>query len=140
MSKVASKPAQRAAPNAPKSLKPPKASKPGAAATAASAHAPASARVPAIAPTASAQAGTGGVTSNTDGTAGTEVAVLTLSSKNYSSWSLRGWLLARFASIEFRERIIPPDDPDMKAEILLLSPSILVPCLTHEGCKVWDTL
>ncbi len=69
-----------------------------------------------------------------------EVAVLTLSSKNYSSWSLRGWLLARFAGLEFHERIIPPDDPDMKAEILLLSPSILVPCLTHEGCKVWDTL
>ena len=66
--------------------------------------------------------------------------VLTISSKNYSSWSLRGWLLTRLAGLPFEERMIPPDDPDTKAEILLLSPSILVPCLMHEGNKVWDTL
>ncbi len=36
--------------------------------------------------------------------------------------------------------MIPPDDPAMKAEILLLAPSILVPCLTHGGVKVWDTM
>jgi glutathione S-transferase len=65
---------------------------------------------------------------------------LTISSKNYSSWSLRGWLLARFAGIEFEEVIVPPDDPDARAEILLLSPSILVPCLRHNGIAVWDTL
>jgi glutathione S-transferase len=28
----------------------------------------------------------------------------------------------------------------MRAELLLLSPSFLVPCLTHDGIKVWDTL
>jgi glutathione S-transferase len=67
-------------------------------------------------------------------------ATLTISSKNYSSWSLRGWLLARFAGIEFDEVIVPPDDADARKELLLLSPSILVPCLTHEGIKVWDTL
>ena len=65
---------------------------------------------------------------------------LTLSSKNYSSWSLRGWLLAKFARLEFEEVMIPPDDADARQELLLLSPSILVPCLTHEGVKVWDTL
>ena len=65
---------------------------------------------------------------------------LTLSSKNYSSWSLRGWLLARFAKLDFTEVLISPDDADARKEILLLSPSILVPCLTHEGIKVWDTL
>src|ERR1700681_1808226 len=65
---------------------------------------------------------------------------LTLSSKNYSSWSLRGWLLARMSGIEFEEVMTPPDDPSARKEILLLSPSILVPCLTHEGVKVWDTL
>ena len=27
-----------------------------------------------------------------------------------------------------------------RAELLLLSPSFLVPCLTHDGIKVWDTL
>jgi glutathione S-transferase len=65
---------------------------------------------------------------------------LTLSSKNYSSWSLRGWLMAKLAGIEFDEVIIAPDDADARAEILLLSPSILVPCLTHQGVKIWDTL
>jgi glutathione S-transferase len=32
------------------------------------------------------------------------------------------------------------DDPSTRAELLLLSPSFLVPCLTHDGVKVWDTL
>jgi glutathione S-transferase len=67
-------------------------------------------------------------------------AVLTISSKNYSSWSLRGWLLAKFSGLPFREEVVPPDDPDARAELLLLSPSILVPCLIHDGLKVWDTL
>jgi glutathione S-transferase len=65
---------------------------------------------------------------------------LTISSKNYSSWSLRGWLMAKLAEIDFDEVIVAPDDPDARAEILLLSPSILVPCLTCEGIRVWDTL
>ncbi len=67
-------------------------------------------------------------------------ATLTISSKNYSSWSLRGWLLARFAGLAFDEIAVPPDDAAAKAEILLLSSSILVPCLRHEGAVVWDTL
>jgi len=65
---------------------------------------------------------------------------LTISSKNYSSWSLRGWLMAKLAKIDFEEVIVEPDDADARAEILLLSPSILVPCLTYEGLRVWDTL
>src|SRR6202163_1490380 len=67
-------------------------------------------------------------------------AALTISSKNYSSWSLRGWLLAKFAGLDFKEVMVPPDDADARKEILLLSPSILVPCLSHDGIKVWDTL
>ena len=67
-------------------------------------------------------------------------AVLTISSKNYGAWSLRGWLLARFAGLDFTEKVIPPDDPAMKAEMLLLSASMLVPALQHGGVKVWDTL
>ena len=67
-------------------------------------------------------------------------ATITLSSKNYSSWSLRGWLMAKFAGIDFAESIVAPDDADARAEILLLSPSILVPCLTYDGIKIWDTL
>ncbi len=67
-------------------------------------------------------------------------ASLTLSSKNYSSWSLRGWLMARFAGLEFNEVMVSPDDADARKELLLLAPSIRVPCLTHEGAKVWNTL
>jgi len=71
---------------------------------------------------------------------GSSAASLSISSKNYSSWSLRGWLMARLAGLEFAEVIVPPDDADARKEILLLSPSILVPCLIHDGVKVWDTL
>ena len=67
-------------------------------------------------------------------------ATLTISSRNYSSWSLRGWLLARFAGLEFIEQIVSPDDADARKELLLLAPSIRVPCLKHEGAKVWNTL
>jgi glutathione S-transferase len=67
-------------------------------------------------------------------------ATLTISSKNYSSWSLRGWLLCKMAGLDFEERIMPSDDPSTRAELLLLSPSFLVPKLTHDGVAVWDTL
>ena len=67
-------------------------------------------------------------------------AVLTISSKNYSSWSLRGWLLCKMAGLEFEEEVLSSDDPSTRAELLLLSPSFLVPCLRHDGAKVWDTL
>ncbi|SEJ40314.1 glutathione S-transferase [Sphingobium sp. AP50] len=68
------------------------------------------------------------------------VAELTLSSKNYSSWSLRGWLLCRLAGLKVEEKPVALDDPENRAELLLLSPSVLVPRLTHEGASVWDTL
>lgn len=67
-------------------------------------------------------------------------ATLTISSKNYSSWSLRGWLLCRLAGLEIEEQVVSIDDPSTRAELLLLSPSFLVPCLMHHGIKVWDTL
>lgn len=70
----------------------------------------------------------------------TAPAVLTISSKNYSSWCLRGWLACKLAGLEFEEEIVSLDNPAARAELLLLSPSFLVPCLTHDGIKVWDTL
>jgi len=68
-----------------------------------------------------------------------EQTALTISSRNYSSWSLRGWLLVRFAGLEFAEVMVPPDDADARRELLLLTPSIRVPCLTHDGARVWNT-
>src|SRR5215470_3815501 len=67
-------------------------------------------------------------------------ATLTIASKNYGSWSLRGWLLCKMAGLDFAEQNTASDDPSIRAELLLLSPSFLVPCLTHDGVKVWDTL
>ncbi len=67
-------------------------------------------------------------------------ATLTISSKNYSSWSLRGWLLCKMAGLKFTEEIVDIDDPDTRQELLLLSPSVLVPRLTHGKITVWDTL
>lgn len=67
-------------------------------------------------------------------------ATLTISSRNYSSWSLRGWLLVRLAGLDVDTVPVPPGDAASRQELLLLSPSILVPCLRHEGVTVWDTL
>src|SRR6202012_3549206 len=65
---------------------------------------------------------------------------LTISSKNYSSWCLRGWLMCRMAGLDFEEKAFPADDPAVRAELLLLSPSFLVPSLTQGNVRIWDTL
>jgi glutathione S-transferase len=67
-------------------------------------------------------------------------AVLTIASKNYGSWSLRGWLLCRLAGLDFDEQHAASDDPSTRAELLLLSPSFQVPCLVDDGIRIWDTL
>jgi len=67
-------------------------------------------------------------------------AVLTISSKNYGAWALRGWLMARLAGLDFVEKLVSPDDPAMKAEMLLLASSMRVPSLSHNKVTVWDTL
>ena len=67
-------------------------------------------------------------------------ATLSINSRNYGSWSLRGWLLCKMAGLDVAVDMVSADDPSGRAELLLLSPSFLVPCLTHDGIKVWDTL
>ena len=67
-------------------------------------------------------------------------ATLTISSRNYSSWSLRAWLLCKMAGLDCDVKTIPIDDPSNRAELLLLSPSVLVPRLEHDGARIWDTL
>jgi glutathione S-transferase len=66
-------------------------------------------------------------------------AQLTISSKTYSAWSLRGWLLCKLAGLDVIESQVPNDAAN-RAELLLLSPSVLVPRLTFAGASVWDTL
>jgi glutathione S-transferase len=67
-------------------------------------------------------------------------ATLTISSKNYSSWSLRGWLLCRMAGLDFDEKTVRADDAEARQELLLLSPSVRVLRLTHGDVAVWGTL
>ncbi len=67
-------------------------------------------------------------------------ATLLISSKNYSSWSLRGFLLAKLSGITFKEERVSPDDPRAKEELLMRTSSILVPCLIHGEVSVWDTI
>ncbi|HET6390535.1 glutathione S-transferase family protein [Hyphomicrobium sp.] len=67
-------------------------------------------------------------------------ATLAISSKNYSAWSLRGWLLCRMAGLDFDEEAVATDDEEARQELLLVSPSVRVPRLTHGNVTVWDTL
>ncbi|MES2712774.1 MAG: glutathione S-transferase [Pseudomonadota bacterium] len=67
-------------------------------------------------------------------------SVLFITSRNYSSWSLRGWLLCRIAGLKFRAESISPDDPRVKEELLMRASSIRYPALVHGDVKVWDTL
>jgi glutathione S-transferase len=67
-------------------------------------------------------------------------ATLTINSRNYGAWSLRGWLMCRFAGLDFEVEEADANDPSQRDELLLMSPSFLVPCLTIDGLEIWDTL
>jgi glutathione S-transferase len=65
---------------------------------------------------------------------------LVIGNKNYSSWSLRGWLMARIAGIEFEEILVPLDLPETQPTIRKHSPSGRVPVLLHRGLAIWESL
>jgi glutathione S-transferase len=67
---------------------------------------------------------------------------LFIGNKNYSSWSLRPWVLMRTEGISFEERLTPfSDDPAINhAAFLRFSPSGKVPCLIDGDFAVWDSL
>lgn len=67
-------------------------------------------------------------------------AVLTISSRNYSSWSLRGWLLLRLSGLPFDVERISNDDATARAELLQQASSIRIPSLSHGGVQVWGVL
>jgi len=69
-----------------------------------------------------------------------EKLTLILGNKNYSSWSLRPWLLLRQAGIAFSERYIPLYAGDWREQVLKYSPSGKVPALQHGAIRVWDSL
>lgn len=64
---------------------------------------------------------------------------LHIANKNYSSWSLRPWLLMTEHSIPFRE-ILVPFETSNHANFSQFSPNARVPCLHHDGTVIWDSL
>jgi glutathione S-transferase len=65
---------------------------------------------------------------------------LIIGNKNYSSWSLRAWLLLAESGIDFEEQRIPMDTPAFKDGVQQVSPAGRVPVLVLDGQPVWDTL
>ena len=66
---------------------------------------------------------------------------LVIGDKNYSSWSMRPWLVLKHFGIPFEERTIELQEADSTASILAHSPSGKVPCLiTDDNVHVWDSL
>jgi glutathione S-transferase len=63
-----------------------------------------------------------------------------IANKNYSSWSLRGWLPLKHTGASFEEVVIPLREPMTRGTILRHSPSGRVPALTHGDLTVWDSL
>ena len=65
---------------------------------------------------------------------------LIIGNKNYSSWSLRPWLLLSYFDIPFEETRIPLYSATSKKELLRYSPAGKVPVFQHNGITVWDSL
>jgi glutathione S-transferase len=65
---------------------------------------------------------------------------LVIGNKNYSSWSLRPWLLMRHAGIDFEEVQVRLSVDSFAAEIARHSPAGKVPVLVDGDISVWDTL
>ena len=69
---------------------------------------------------------------------------LYIGNKNYSSWSMRPWVLLRQAGVDFEEVMVRFDgftpDSQFKQVMAPLNPVGKVPVLVHDGLVVWDTL
>jgi glutathione S-transferase len=65
---------------------------------------------------------------------------LYIANKNYSSWSLRPWVLMREQRIAFREQLVPFSGSSNWEQFRGFSPSGKVPCLADAGQTVWDSL
>ena len=65
---------------------------------------------------------------------------LVIGNKNYSSWSLRPWLLLRHHGVAFDEVRLPLDTPEFHARVGDWSPTRRVPVLRDGGLTVWDSL
>jgi glutathione S-transferase len=65
---------------------------------------------------------------------------LVVGNRNYSSWSLRPWLLLRHFGVAFAEEVLPLDTPEFAGRIAAFSGAGRVPVLVDEGRRIWDSL
>ena len=65
---------------------------------------------------------------------------LYIANKNYSSWSLRPWVLLREHAIAFSEQLVPFEAASNRERFRRFSPSAKVPCLIDQAVTVWDSL
>lgn len=65
---------------------------------------------------------------------------LFIANKNYSSWSLRPWVLMKALGIPFEERLVVFQEGSNREAFRAFSPAGLVPCLHDEPTVVWDSL
>jgi glutathione S-transferase len=63
-----------------------------------------------------------------------------IGNKNYSSWSLRGWLMLKQSGAKFDEVVVPLRETNTRTTILRHSPSGRVPALQHGDFVVWESL
>jgi glutathione S-transferase len=68
------------------------------------------------------------------------VPILYIANKNYSSWSLRPWVLLRERGVDFEERLVPFAADGSGAGFARFSPTAKVPCLVDDDTTVWDSL
>lgn len=66
--------------------------------------------------------------------------VLVIGNKNYSSWSLRPWLLLRHFGVAFDEVRLALDTPDFASQVRQHSPTGKVPALRDGALQLWDSL
>ncbi len=66
--------------------------------------------------------------------------ILVIGNKNWSSWSLRPWLVMKHAGIAFDEVHVQLRQPGTRQQNLQHSPSGKVPVLKHDGLTIWDSL
>lgn len=66
--------------------------------------------------------------------------LLAIGNKNYSSWSLRPWLLLRCFGVVFDEVRLPLETPQFARDVAQWSPTGRVPALRHGDVAIWDSL
>ena len=69
-----------------------------------------------------------------------DALTLVIGSRNYSSWSLRPWLLMRALGLAFEETVVQLREPDTKSTLLQYSPAGKVPILIDGEATVWESI